>query len=516
MRLHLPVIGICAIFLTLPIRADEAQFEAVWHQVSATSLTSKPLPLDAFKKEGEQLTKEAGLRLIDVETVVLNGKRVYSGLWTKGDGTNLFSSELSRAAFENTMKSRQKQNLRLIDFEIFRSAGNLRFAGVWRPGTGEEKLTDPLGFDAFVALGNQWTKKQGLRLIDVEVENVGGKFLYTGLFRSGTGSNLFTGPLSKEAFLAKRDQMVAQGLELVDFERVKNRSQEFYVGVWFSGKGESQLSELKNFVGFFTFSQSQFNAGKHNADLELFIKASGNGNPNPKPVPGDLPEPPSPPLPPYIELVKGNIFRIDWSVIIEGMPRIEIPEAYLPDFLPEVNGEKVLPTEKVCGFNFVQADNAFWQVSNDDAFDEPPFRAVSDVSALGDEVYLGGIRIWGPILGCEGTNQQWNFPWPLTTQGPFNPQNVEGLSLVIQLDPPSPNPDASPRIEFILPGPDAIEVDAADLWDDSWIDELLDWTDVLDALDALSDKYCGISSLIVEICQQNPTLCPTENPNGDC
>lgn len=512
MRLHLPVIGICAIFLTLPIRADEAQFEAVWHQGSATSLTSKPLPLDAFKKEGDQLTKEAGLRLIDVETVVLNGKRVYSGLWTKGDGTNLFSSELSRAAFENTMKSRQKQNLRLIDFEIFRIAGNLRFAGVWRPGTGEEKLTDPLGFDAFLALGNQWTKT-GLRLIDVEVENVDGRFFYTGLFRSGTGSNQITGPLSKKDFLAKRDQMVAQGLELVDFERVKNRSQEFYVGVWSSGKGESQLSELKNFNSFRAFSQSQFNPGKHARDLELFIKASGGGDPNPQPVPGDLPSlpsPPSPPLPANILLIGGRDFRIDWSVIIEGAPRIEIPEDYLPDFLPEVNGEKVLPTEKVCGFNFVQADNAFWQVSNDEAFDEPPFRAVPDVSALGDEVYLGGIRIWGPILGCEGTNQQWNFPWPLTTQGPFNPQNVEGLSLVIQLD------GQDGRIEFIPPGPDVIEVDAADLWDEGWIDELLDWTKLLDEAEALSEDYCGISSLIVEICQKEPGLCPTESPEGEC
>lgn len=509
MRLHLPVIGICAIFLTLPIRADEAQFEAVWHQGSATSLTSSPLPLDPFIKEGEKLTEEAGLRLIDVETEVLNGKRVYTGLWTKGDGTNLFSSELSRSAFEKTMKSRRKQNLRLIDFEIFRIAGSLRFAGVWRPGTGEEKLTDPLGFDAFVALGNQWTKKQGLRLIDVEVENVGGKFLYTGLFRSGTGSNLFTGPLSKKAFLAKRDQMVAQGLELVDFERVKNRSQEFYVGVWSSGKGESQLSELKNFVGFFTFSQSQFNAGKHNADLELFIKASGGGNPNPKPVPGDLPKPPSPPLPPNTFLVGGNIFRIDWSVIIEGAPRIEIPDAYLPDFLPEVNGEKLLPTEKVCGFNFVQADSATWMVAGE-VFKEPPFLAVPSVAALDETLYLGGIRIWGPILGCEGTNQQWNFPWPLTTQGPFNPQNVEGLSLVIQLD------GQDGRIEFIPPGPDVVEVDAADLWDESWIDELLDWTKLLDEAEALSgDDYCGISSLIVEICKK-PGLCPTESPEGEC
>lgn len=523
MRIPAPLVAFCAIFLALPIDADETRYEAVWHQGTGTSLTSAPQSRDAFISTGDQLVKQKGLHLIDVETLVKNGHRFYVGLFTEGTGGNLFSGPLSPVQLRQTMKERRAQNLRLVDFEIFRLAGGgTRYLGVWRPGSGEELLTGPLEFSAFKSRGEKLTKR-GLRLIDVEVENMDGRLLYSGLFRSGTGANWITEPLTGSAFSAKRDQMVAQGVELVDVERVETGGQQRFVGVWSTGPGESRLSKLRNFSSFFVFSQSQVNNGKRAIDVELVLDkpAPGGGPQPPQPLPNpsfppQIPEPPSPALPPNVVLVGGDTFRIDWSILKEGMPRIEIPAAYLPDFLPKVNGEIVLPTETVCGFNFVQVTKAFWQISGDSEFDEPPFKALPDVSVQDETSYLAGIKLWGPVLGCEGTNQQWTFPLPLTTGGPFNPQNVEGLSLVIQLDPKTNNPDTSPRIEFTPPYPDAPMVTAAELWDDGWIQDLMDITKELDEIDALNGQYCDIAPLIEQICKQLPTLCPTDDPGGGC
>lgn len=527
MRKLLLISGLCgAAVLAPPVLADEIKYEAVWHQGSGASLTTAPLSRTAFVETGEALVRQ-GLRLIDVETGVLNGGRIYVGLFTQGTGSNIFNGPLKLAELENEMGLRQTQGMRLADFEIFRLGdGEARFLGVWAPGQGDELLTEPLEFGDFVNLGESLTRR-GLRLIDVEVENLDRGLFYSGLFRTGTGSNFITSPLSKPEFGVKRDQMVAQGLELVDVERVEVAGEQRFVGVWSTGPGESRLSQLRDFPTFFAFSQSQFNKGKRADDVEIFIKNTGPagcepdpgpgpGGPNPT-DPGEIPDPPSPAIPSYIELVDGNIFRIDWSVIIDEMPRIQIPVDYLPDFLPLIDGEIVLPTEGVCGFNLINASSAFWQVLGDPEFDQPPFIALPDVQAADEFSYLDGIKLWGPIFGCEGTNQQWNFPFPLTTQGPFNPQNVEGLSLVIQLEPPTPNPDTSPRIEFIQPSPEGETVDASELWDDDWIDELLEATALLEETAALSGaEYCGISTLIAEICLEQPELCPAENPEGDC
>lgn len=508
--------ALVATFFATSALADVARYEAVWHSGDGASLTSAPLSRSAFLDSGNALAQN-GMRLIDVETRIMNGRRVYAGLWTQGAGSNIFVGPMGPIDIREEMTSRRAQGLRVDDFEIFRtSSGGRRYIGIWRPGTGRELLTGPVEFDAFVARGERLTQ-DGMRLIDVEVERVDGRTLYSGLFRTGTGSNFITGPLRRRAFTDLRDQQVADGLQLVDVEGIQIGGTPRFVGVWSSGNGESRLSRLRSFGNFFAFAQNQFNDGKHAVDFEMSVTVSeqgeggtdGSGSVPPSPIP-ELP-----PLPSHMDLVGGTIFRIDWSQTIEGMPRIEIPVDYLPDYLPVVDGEPALPAGSACGFRFVRADRAFWQVPGDDEFDDPPFDAVPDVSQDTND-FLGGIDLWGPILGCEGSQQQWNFPSPLTTSGPFNPQNVENLSLVIQMDPPS-NSLSAPRIEFIPATEDADPIDVMELWGDEWMEDLLSWVEELNELQAqLSGEYCSVSSLMVEICTENPGLCPVPDPQGDC
>lgn len=499
-----------------PAAADEARYEAVWHSDDGASLTTAPLSLSAFLDTGAALV-DNGMRLIDAETRMLNGQRVYAGLWTQGTGSNIFVGPIGPVEMREELEARREQGLRLHDFEIFRTSnGGRRYVGVWRPGSGTEILTGPMEFDAFVARGEDFIN-DGLRLIDVEVENIDGRVVYSGLFRTGTGSNFVTAPLPGTAFRVRRDEMVADGLELVDLERIEIGGSQRLVGVWASGDGESRLSRLRSFPDFFVLAQDQFNDGNRAVDFEIRVVQTdddddggpGGGIP-PSPV-ADLP-----PLPPYVELTGGDIFRIDWSHIIADMPRIEIPRDYLPDYLPEVNGQKVLPTGSVCGFVLVKADSAFWQVPGDTAFNQPPFNAVPNVEQQDPDSFLGGIDFWGPVLGCDGTQQEWTFDLPLTTQPPFNPQDVANLSLVIQMNPPTGglNP---PRIEFTPPFPSVDDLPSAhELWDDEWIEDLLEWAEALEQAGQLEGEYCTVSSLMVEICENNPGLCPVADAQGNC
>ena len=79
-------------------QADELRYEAIWQNGKRTSLTTAPLALDVFRSTGQNLANN-GLRLIDVETRVLNGNRVYAGLWTQGTGSNFFVGPLRPVPF---------------------------------------------------------------------------------------------------------------------------------------------------------------------------------------------------------------------------------------------------------------------------------------------------------------------------------------------------------------------------------------------------------------------------------
>ena len=514
MRFRIALLSFAAAFFPQSLPADEFRYEAVWHSGQGASLTTAPLLLDAFIETGDQLIA-SGLRLFDVETRVVDGQRRYAGLWTQGTGGNIIVGPIGAIDMREEIEARAAEGLRLIDFEIFRTDnGGRRYVGVWRSGPGEERLTGPMELDAFLARGQSMTD-QGFRLWDVETEVVNGTRLYHGLFRTGAGLNQFVGPQSRSAFRATRDQMVADGLELRDIERINVNGNARFISVWNSGDGESRLSRRRSFPEFFIFTQDQFNNGRRAFDFEFQVIADDNP-PDETDPPIDPENPPTDQLPAnprHVDFVGGNIFRIDWSVSIDGMPRIDIPIDYLPRYLPQRNGEPILPTQGVCGLNLREAGSAFWQIPGDPAFNAPPFNAVPDVP---DADTLAGINVWGPILDCEGTQEEWRFSDVLADPGPFNPQLVPNLSLAIQFaGAPSIN-SPRPDLAFIAPFPSEDIVQAKDLWDDAFINDLLSWAELRINNGQVSGDYCDVSALIVQICEEDQGLCPGPDPQGNC
>jgi hypothetical protein len=274
--------------------------------------------------------------------------------------------------------------------------------------------------------------KAGKRLVDVELTIDKGVLLYHGLFHTGTGGNFLTAPLAEEAFAHKRDEMVGKGLELVDYERITIGGAEKFAGVFASGHGESQLSVPRAFGPYFAFAQSQFNAGKHTEDFELVSISTGPTHPpggGPKPPGGvdtsDLPRNPS-----NIKFTRTPRLVIEWTHDTDNLFKMELPEAWLPEWLPHKGGVPVLP-DKFCGINVRKASSIFWQAPGNSAVQTAPFLAIPSVEALGSESFLGGVHFAGPFGACTGTQTAFQFHSPFTTgEVPFSP--LENMRLVIE------------------------------------------------------------------------------------
>ncbi len=494
---------IFALSFTAQVNAEELRYEAVWSSGTGSNIVTEPLTRSAFLERGGQLTAD-GLRLIDVETAVLNGDRIYTGLWVGGSGSNFFDGPMSRPAFNQVRQQRQRQGLRLVDFEVFRDGdGNRRFLGVWRSGSGAESLTLPRNEEDFIALGKELTS-EGLRLVDVEIERIQGELRYNGLWREGTGANLFTPPRRIAAFRNLRDQMVADGLELVDVEKVGRGSLAGYVGVWASGNGESRLSRARSFSSFTDFGEQQTAEGMRTQDLEIFRVATtspppgGGSGPNGNASVEDLPD-----LPAWIQLSGDARLIVDFGSTIDGNPRVTLPVDFLPDFLPTKNGEQVIP-DNFCGFNVRKADSFFWQTQANQVVTDFPYNAVEEVSDLGSDAFLGGLEFTGPIGQCAGENEPWQFFQPLTQTGGDSP--TPNLKLVVQLTQGS-------EIEFLNFNIHAGEpLDARELFSDEVFKKI---EAIAEAFESLGEDngYCSIDNYVQKICKEEEE---GDAPVGSC
>ncbi len=429
-------------------QADKVSYRAVWHQDKNPSIHTAPLSLSAFLQTGQSLAK-AGNVLIDAETAIINGRRVYAGLWTTGTGATFFTAPKSASAFREEINEKHSKGLRLVDFEVFRTnSGGRRYIGVWRNGTGKQILTGPMEKDAFFARGERLTA-DGLRLIDVEMERIDDTLLYHGLFRTGSGDNFITAPLRPRKFRNMRDKQVAAGRELIDMERVAGGPRGRFVGVWSSGPGKSRISNPRSFGKHFIFSQSQFNDEKHAVDFELNVIREGSSPRPSQPSGGDVDDAMAdlPNNPANVAFNDNLKLRIIWSQDNDNPFTIELPRSAIPDYLPQdENGDYVLP-DSYCGLEITRVNNIFWQIPGNDALQTPPFLQ-EDVSTLETDLFLGGVNFSGPFGACTGTQTAWNFPFPFTSNASdFMVQ--ENLSLVIEIEQgsklrflPSDPPDA--------------------------------------------------------------------------
>ena len=483
--------------------ADSLKFEAVWSSGSGSNIVSEPLNRSAFIARGEKLTGQ-GLRLIDVESEIVNGIRKYTGLWVNGNGSNLFDGPLSPIKLREVMKKKRDQGLRLVDFELFRRPnGGRRYLAVWRPGQGTEILTGPMTEKAFLSRGEKLTK-DGLRLKDVEVERINGQSMYSGLFQTGSGTNLLTTPLTRNKFIKKRDEFVAKGIELVDVERVLINGSNLFVGVWSSGTGESRLSLPRNFKKFVTFGIEQTSKGFRTKDMELRLSKTSEDPSDPGPGPNPVnPNPVLPNLPVEISLTSGSILTVDFT-LLDGHVQLQIPSNFLPDWLPRSNGQVVFP-DAFCGFNLIRVGSIFWQIPGDSAVDDFPFIATNEVSDLEGDQFLGGVDFGGPIGACNDPTVPWELPFPfLAKNAPFF-EPLPNMTLRVQFG------SSDGKIRFKSNGtPNQQVLFAHELFTPDTYNALLKLLEGFDPAGS-NTAYCdGVDDYFIQVCNETPGQCPVD------
>jgi len=493
-------VGMLSFCVTLSyVSADELRYEAHWSDGSRPSLHTAPLSRDQFLESGQELA-EAGFVLVDAETAIKDGQRLFAGLFTTGTGSTIFEGPMGPIKLRERMNARRAQGMRLVDFEIFRREnGSRRYIGVWRPGSGEEIVTRPMREDAFFARGKRHIEN-GLRLRDVEVEVIDDTLFYSGLFRSGAGLNALTPPQSLRKFQRTKAAMLAQGQELRDMERIGGSTNKRFVGVWASGDDDAEITSPRSFGQHFILASNQFNSGRQTRDFELQVirssTPSGGGGANPS-EPPEMPQNPS-----YVRFSGNENLRLilDFTHTSDAPFTLQIPRNALPDWLPKTaEGEPILP-DADCGLSIRRASSIFWQVLDNPEFSMPPFNAIPMVSDLGSEFFLGGVHFSGPILGCFNTQKAWVFPQPFTRQGPFMP--LENLSLVVEFM-------QSSEIDFIKDtGPQPKPIDVDKLFKDDSLKKLkkqLKFWDSLFKQGKNIDKYCPtIGSYWKKLCSQFP------------
>jgi len=497
-------LALCGLLAPAGSAADELRYQAVWSAGSGSNIVTGPLSRAEFLARGEELTAE-GLRLVDVETEVLDGGRVYTGLWVSGTGTNLFDGPMGPIDLREAREERAAQGLRLVDIEIFRTnGGGRRYLAVWRPGSGEELVTGPMEEDAFLARGETLTER-GLRLIDVEVERVGGRLLYTGLFRTETGSNFLTTPLRASAFRERRDEMVADGLELVDVERVRVGAVARFVGVWASGDGESQLSVPRDFESFVAFGEQKTAQGLRTEDMEVFRVAGptppddpGGDDPNGGggggPTVADLPAPP-----PWIDFTQAHRVIVDFTTMIEDHPRITLPLELLPDHLPlNEDGDRVIP-DNFCGLRMIDADEVIWETQDGELVTDFPFNHITSFATEELEPFrLGGIDFTGPMGACAEANEPWQFFFPITQNSTGGPPPARRLTVEL----------ATGSIEFLNFNVHAGEpLDARELFSEEVFEMLEAIAEAFELLE-IDNGYCSIDQYVQKVCEETPAACP--------
>ncbi|MEM7481242.1 MAG: serine hydrolase [Acidobacteriota bacterium] len=177
----------------------------------------------------------AGLRLVDLEVVVEDGRSTYAGVWKPGnDGYYLLRYD-NWSNFVARWRELGQQGFRLIDTERVFHGGRFWYYGVWRSGQGPYAL---YRYGSWSAFTQKWQElnRRGFRLADIDVSERNGQVIYLGVWRGGGNDQSLFGFSSWSAFVSKWRNLTRDGYQLVDMD-VTRRSDStiHYVGVWHRG-----------------------------------------------------------------------------------------------------------------------------------------------------------------------------------------------------------------------------------------------------------------------------------------
>jgi len=169
-----------------------------------------------FHNKWEEMNS-LGYRLYDLETYVLNNKRLWAGLFKKGTGKAALRRNLSKSAFNYTIEEYKQLGLKLIDTEVFVSESEIKYSGVWIAGNEEIIFGVYYNFLDFSNYNRNITAL-GYRLIDIEPYTKNGSVTYVGIWDKSPQDQKYTLGINYCSFMDNHDNYSSEGYELIDIE----------------------------------------------------------------------------------------------------------------------------------------------------------------------------------------------------------------------------------------------------------------------------------------------------------
>ena len=169
-----------------------------------------------FTDKWKELSED-GLRLIDLESYVIGGRRRFTGAFRAGTGGHALWVDDDWKGFTDKWKELSEGGLRLHDFETWVEGSKRKYAGVFLAGSGGHALWVDDDWKGFT---DKWKElsEGGLRLHDFETWVEGSKRKYAGVFLAGSGGHALWYNDDWYGFHNKWLELAGKGLRLVDIE----------------------------------------------------------------------------------------------------------------------------------------------------------------------------------------------------------------------------------------------------------------------------------------------------------
>ena len=193
--------------------------------------------------------RNQGMGLIDVESYVVDGERVYLGVWhASRDQYQLVRTDDSEG-FRDKWSELRDQNYQIIDCEVFLDGSRRTIVGAWKTGGADRRMRADAGWSTLLSLRNE-NKAAGYRLMDVEAYDMNGSIKYTAIWEKAADEEKMWKASSMNEFIGKWREFNSEGLRLVDMEIFVEGNRKQYLGVWRSSNDDHGLWTEASLVSF--------------------------------------------------------------------------------------------------------------------------------------------------------------------------------------------------------------------------------------------------------------------------
>lgn len=248
--------------------ADSKQIIGVWRASKEIELRVNVNGWSAMVTKRNDLAK-SNFRLIELNTHVENGKRLFTGVFRYGNGADQGLSLLKDwQSFVNHRDQLEAQGLRLADMLHFHDGVSDNFVGVFLPGTDEQKLFNTNSWTQFTYMADSYSS-QGQKLVDVETYIANGVRQYVGVFREGTGGQEVVRVPNWTEFKSTWSAMGADGYRLTDVETMVVNGQREFVGVFRQGSGGYSLELHNGYQNFYQGAERNNALGLRLVDMHV-------------------------------------------------------------------------------------------------------------------------------------------------------------------------------------------------------------------------------------------------------